>query len=156
MMQLFHLKSVEQNELAIDADAQNKAILVLACVTTIFLPLSFFTSYFGMNLKGVRETDRSESYFWEVCGSIGLFILFFILPIAFRHEIRYLRGMKTKKDDSDDEIMTAGSRFQKDGGNWLKRMTRRFHRRRACKDDFFAGSRNFANDDDVERHGESL
>jgi hypothetical protein len=118
-------------------------------VTTIFLPLSFFTSYFGMNLKGVRETDRSESYFWAVCGSIGLFILFFILPIAFRHEIRNLKGKKTRKNDNVEEIMTAGSKLPKDKRSWLTRLTCGIHMRRTGKADFFAGSEKFANDVDV-------
>lgn len=41
--QLFQLRTIEQNELAIIADSNNKAILVFTVVTIIFLPLSFFT-----------------------------------------------------------------------------------------------------------------
>lgn len=91
-----------------------------------------------MNLKGVINTDRGEGYFWAVCGSIGLFLLLFILPIAFRHEIRHILRKETKEtydntsDDDDDkyEVMTSKtSRLQKkdnDGGKtswrgWLMR-----------------------------------
>lgn len=43
LTQLFQLRTIEQNELAIIAESNNKAILVFTVVTIIFLPLSFFT-----------------------------------------------------------------------------------------------------------------
>ena len=42
-VQLFQLRTMEQNELAMIAESNNKAILVFTVVTIIFLPLSFFT-----------------------------------------------------------------------------------------------------------------
>ncbi|RYO92298.1 hypothetical protein DL762_001747 [Monosporascus cannonballus] len=72
---LFQMRSIEQNELAIMADTQNKAIFVFTGVTIIFLPLSFFTSYLGMNLQGIVNTDRTEEYFWKVCGSVLIAII---------------------------------------------------------------------------------
>ncbi|KAL8995068.1 MAG: hypothetical protein Q9169_005137 [Polycauliona sp. 2 TL-2023] len=78
---IFELATIEQNALALRADKNNRAILVFTIVTIIFLPLSFFTSYFGMNLQGVADTDKSERYFWAVCGTstaliVGLTVLF--------------------------------------------------------------------------------
>ncbi|KAL8809815.1 MAG: hypothetical protein Q9223_007872, partial [Gallowayella weberi] len=67
---LFQLRTMEQNEIALIAESNNRAILVFTGVTIIFLPLSFFTSYFGMNLKGVVDTDRTERFFWAVCGTV--------------------------------------------------------------------------------------
>ncbi|KAF2107093.1 hypothetical protein BDV96DRAFT_558370 [Lophiotrema nucula] len=85
---LFQLRSIEQNELAIVADSQNQAVLVFTGVTIIFLPLSFFTSYFGMNLKGVVDTPKSELYFWKVCGTLG-FVLFLLVALyAFRQRLK--------------------------------------------------------------------
>lgn len=69
--QLFQIRSIEQNDRQILSDNQNKAILVFTGVTTIFLPLSFFTSYFGMNLKGVIDIKETQAYFWKICGSIA-------------------------------------------------------------------------------------
>ncbi|KAL8866196.1 MAG: hypothetical protein Q9174_006444, partial [Haloplaca sp. 1 TL-2023] len=43
MEALFQLRSIEQNELAIVSDSQNKAVLIFTGVTIVFLPLSFFT-----------------------------------------------------------------------------------------------------------------
>lgn len=87
---LFQLRSIEQNELAIVSDSQNKAILVFTGVTIVFLPLSFFTSYYGMNLTGIVGTAKDESYFWKLCGSIAFFIVLFVALGAFRHRFKTL------------------------------------------------------------------
>jgi Mg2+ and Co2+ transporter CorA len=60
---------------------------VFTGVTIIFLPLSFFTSYFGMNLKGIASTSKTEGYFWEVCGSVGFAIVVLTCLYAFRQAI---------------------------------------------------------------------
>ncbi|CAD6589105.1 MAG: hypothetical protein ASARMPREDX12_003591 [Alectoria sarmentosa] len=95
---LFQLRSIEQNELAIISDSQNKAILVFTTVTVIFLPLSFFTSYYGMNLTGIVNTAKTENYFWKVYGSVAFFIVLLTALGAFRQKLRTLlrnRIMKT-------------------------------------------------------------
>ncbi len=53
----------------------------------VFLPLSFFTSYFGMNLQGITNTDKGEGYFWEVCGVAGFLIVILTSCWAFRREL---------------------------------------------------------------------
>ncbi|CAI4215690.1 unnamed protein product [Parascedosporium putredinis] len=87
LTELFQLRSIEQNEMAIVADSQNKAVLLFTGVTIIFLPLSFFTSYFGMNLQGIVDTKKDESYFWSVCGSIGFVMVFTLVSYAFREDL---------------------------------------------------------------------
>ena len=94
MNALFQLRSIEQNELAIVSDSQNKAILVFTGVTIVFLPLSFFTSYFGMNLSGILNSNRSEKWFWRVCGTAALVIVLVVSLGAFRHRLkRMLAGV---------------------------------------------------------------
>ena len=85
--QLFQLRTIEQNELAIIAESNNKAILVFTVVTIIFLPLSFFTSYFGMNLQGIVNTDRTERYFWAVCGSVTIFVVSMTVLFGFKNRL---------------------------------------------------------------------
>lgn len=85
--QLFQLRTIEQNELAIIAESNNKAIVVFTIVTIIFLPLSFFTSYFGMNLRGVVQTDRTERYFWAVCGSVTVCIVSLTVLFGFKNRL---------------------------------------------------------------------
>lgn len=85
--QLFQLRTIEQNELAIIAESNNKAILVFTVVTIIFLPLSFFTSYFGMNFQGDYNLLSGQGYFWGVCGSITLIIVVFTLVYGFKDRL---------------------------------------------------------------------
>lgn len=73
--------------MAIVADSQNKAVLLFTGVTVVFLPLSFFTSYFGMNLRGVADTDKDENYFWSVCGSIAFLMVLLLVGYAFRRDV---------------------------------------------------------------------
>ena len=86
--QLFQLRSIEQNELAIVSDSQNKAILIFTGVTIVFLPLSFFTSYYGMNIAGIATTDKDEGWFWKVCGSAAFLIVLVVVLGAFRHHLK--------------------------------------------------------------------
>ena len=86
-LQLFQLRTIEQNELAIIAESNNKAILVFTIVTIVFLPLSFFTSYFGMNIKNTSAILSDQGYFWYVCGSITLFIVAFTLVYGFKSRL---------------------------------------------------------------------
>ena len=88
MNALFQLRSIEQNELAIVSDSQNKAILVFTGVTIVFLPLSFFTSYFGMNLHGIVDSNLNEKWFWRVCGTVALIIVLVVSLGAFRHRLK--------------------------------------------------------------------
>lgn len=54
-----------------------KAILVFTIVTIIFLPLSFVSSFFGMNVMDIRNMSGSQSIFWIVaaCVTVGVVAL---------------------------------------------------------------------------------
>lgn len=41
-----------------------------------------------MNLKGVIDTRKTESYFWKVCGSVAFVIVFAVTLLAFRHSLK--------------------------------------------------------------------
>ena len=84
---LFQLRTIEQNELAIIAESNNKAILIFTVVTIIFLPLSFFTSYFGMNLRVIIDTERTERYFWAVCGSATIIVVSLTVLFSFKQRL---------------------------------------------------------------------
>lgn len=95
--QLFQLRSIEQNELAIVSDSQNKAVLVFTIVTVIFLPLSFFTSYYGMNLTGIIDTAKTERYFWKLCGSVTFLVVSCTALGAFRHKLKTMLRRRMMK-----------------------------------------------------------
>jgi len=60
-----------------------KAILVFTIVTIIFLPLSFISSFFGMNFSDIREMESTQRLFWVVAGSLTTGTVAFALFLAF-------------------------------------------------------------------------
>lgn len=60
-----------------------KAILVFTIVTIIFLPLSFISSFFGMNFADIRNMDQTQGLFWAVGGSLTVGTVAFSLFLAF-------------------------------------------------------------------------
>ncbi|KAF3008585.1 hypothetical protein E8E13_007518 [Curvularia kusanoi] len=60
-----------------------KAILVFTIVTIIFLPLSFISSFFGMNFSDIRDTEQTQRLFWLVAGCLTVATVGFSLFLAF-------------------------------------------------------------------------
>jgi Mg2+ and Co2+ transporter CorA len=60
-----------------------KAILVFTIVTIIFLPLSFISSFFGMNFSDIRDMESTQRLFWIVAGSLTTGTVAFALFLAF-------------------------------------------------------------------------
>ena len=106
--------------MALMAEHHSQAILGFTIVTVIVLPLSFFTAYFGMNLKGVGDTDKSERYFWIVCGSTTASIVILTMLLGLRRRLydaiwtdrSYSRPVRdTPLRDYRDYHFDEGSRF---------------------------------------------
>ncbi|CAM9012955.1 unnamed protein product [Wickerhamomyces anomalus] len=55
----------------------NNAMQQLSLVTVIFLPLSFWTGYYGMNFQSFGDLKENVSYYWKIAMpfSVGLLIL---------------------------------------------------------------------------------
>jgi len=64
-------------------DENNKAILVFTAVTILFLPMSFVTGYFGMNLQGISNTNNGIGNFWAVAVPLTSAIAIPCLVLAF-------------------------------------------------------------------------
>jgi Mg2+ and Co2+ transporter CorA len=60
-----------------------KAILVFTIVTIIFLPLSFSSSFFGMNFSDIRDMEQTQRLFWVVAGSLTVGTVAFSVFLAF-------------------------------------------------------------------------
>ncbi|KAH9833352.1 hypothetical protein Tdes44962_MAKER08801 [Teratosphaeria destructans] len=69
-------------EEAREARVQSRSVVIFTAITIIFLPLSFFTSYFGMNVKDVVNTTHSSGYFWIVAGPVSGGIVLGIFAIV--------------------------------------------------------------------------
>lgn len=60
-----------------------KAILVFTIVTIVFLPMSFISSFFGMNFADIRDMERTQGLFWIVAGSLTTGTVAFSVFLAF-------------------------------------------------------------------------
>jgi Mg2+ and Co2+ transporter CorA len=60
-----------------------KAILVFTIVTIIFLPLSFISSFFGMNFSDIRNMESTQRLFWLVAGLLTACTVGFSVFLAF-------------------------------------------------------------------------
>ena len=105
--QIFQLASIEQNELSLKADKNNRAILVFTIVTIIFLPLSFFTSYFGMNIQGIANSHKSQRDFWVICGTSTALIVGLTVLYGFKESVQTRFFSNRKKAKALDESLLA-------------------------------------------------
>jgi hypothetical protein len=60
-----------------------KAILVFTIVTIIFLPLSFVSSFFGMNTIDIRNMSSTQGVFWIVSSCLTVGVVGFAIFLAF-------------------------------------------------------------------------
>lgn len=60
-----------------------KAFLVFTIVTIIFLPLSFISSFVGMNFADIRDMERTRDLFEIIAGSLAIVTVVFALFLAF-------------------------------------------------------------------------
>ncbi|KAF2809040.1 uncharacterized protein BDZ99DRAFT_533424 [Mytilinidion resinicola] len=90
----------------INEEDHGKAILVFTLVTIIFLPLSFVTSYLGMNTIDIRNMENKQSLFWEIALPLTAVTVGSILLVAYNgdqvHDFvssvsHTLTGKKSKK-----------------------------------------------------------
>jgi Mg2+ and Co2+ transporter CorA len=80
-----HMATQQQNlaiEEAKSSRVQSRSVMIFTAITIIFLPLSFFTWYFGMNLTDIVKTEHDSRYFWMVAGSISGSIVIASFAIA--------------------------------------------------------------------------
>ncbi|MEU3862380.1 CorA family divalent cation transporter [Streptomyces sp. NPDC028722] len=81
------------------AGEQNGVINRLAIVSTIFLPLTFLTGYFGMNFSFLTDEMESRAVFWLLAVGLQVGVLFAALYVLHRtHLWRRLRN----DDDLED------------------------------------------------------
>ncbi|CAG8902282.1 unnamed protein product [Penicillium egyptiacum] len=83
-IKLDSLASQTRSGVDVRQEDQGKAILVFTIVTVVFMPLSFVTSYLGMNTTDIRNTNRSQTLFWAISAPLTLGIITIVLLVAFQ------------------------------------------------------------------------
>lgn len=71
-------------QIELKQDNNGKAILVFTTVTVIFLPLSFMTSYFGMNTPGISDMDTGQWIFWAISVPLTIAVMGFCTIVAYQ------------------------------------------------------------------------
>jgi Mg2+ and Co2+ transporter CorA len=70
-------------------ESNSKAIIIFTIVTVVFLPLSFVTSYLGMNSVDIREGTFNQSLFWMIAIPSAAGLIFFLWAvIKFRRRVK--------------------------------------------------------------------
>ncbi|KAI0187680.1 hypothetical protein EV127DRAFT_435722 [Xylaria flabelliformis] len=70
--------------LDIKTEGQNTAIFIFTVVTVIFLPLSFVTSYLGMNTSDIRDLEQGQWIFWAIGITLTIAILIIVWLISVK------------------------------------------------------------------------
>ena len=77
------LSDSTKQSLEINEEDHGKAILVFTVVTVIFLPLSFVTSFLGMNTTDIRDMNSSSTLFWAIAIPLTAVTLGSVLYIGY-------------------------------------------------------------------------
>ena len=74
---------------SLQLDKENKTMEFLTVVTTIFLPLTLLTGWYGMNWKGMKELEWKWGYL--------VFILFALLIVVLESVFFIKKGFFKRK-----------------------------------------------------------
>ncbi|KAJ3490413.1 hypothetical protein NLG97_g5786 [Lecanicillium saksenae] len=103
-------------------EGHGKAIRVFTLVTLFFLPLSFVTSFFGMNTSDVRDMDQNSTLYWAVALPVTLFVL----GVAYLYGYRWedLTQRITRKTWLEQGLATMeggdGDKGARDRSKWAR------------------------------------
>lgn len=97
------------------ARAQAKSVSIFTFITVVFVPLGFFTSYFGIHLTDINENDLTSNFFWSVSAPSSITIIAIAVLVARWAGLR-------NKETSDLE--NAGVSSERGTEIWLGRLLR--------------------------------
>ncbi|KAL8806212.1 MAG: hypothetical protein Q9182_001487 [Xanthomendoza sp. 2 TL-2023] len=99
----FNLLRIESSK-----DRQEAAIVVFTVVTIIFLPLSFVSSFFGMNTTDIRDTKYPQWIFWATALPLTIAVVAIALFVAQKIEpVKDLWSRLSEKWDERHEARTG-------------------------------------------------
>lgn len=80
------LKEQVKKTIEVLEEDHGKAIRVFTFVTLLFLPLSFVTSFMGMNTTDIRDTEFSQTIFWMTGLPVTVVVITLAVIYAYRGE----------------------------------------------------------------------
>ena len=108
--------ATQQQTLAIDearsSRVQSRSVFISTAITIIFLPLSFFTLYFGMNLTDIAKTVHTSRYFWVTAGP-GITVIAILVIMKFLNIV--------EDPVLDEEKATTSSEAAESERSWRSR-----------------------------------
>ena len=75
-------------QVEVNQDGNDKAILVFTIVTVVSLPLSFVSSFFGMNTSDLRDMNYSQSMFWATAIPVTVIIVIVAMVFGFQGRLK--------------------------------------------------------------------
>lgn len=79
-----YLSGQTQRGVEVRQEDHGKAILAFTIVTVVFLPMSFVTSFFGMNTIDIRETSSAQGLFWAIALPLTFVMITLTLFVGFK------------------------------------------------------------------------
>ncbi|KAF8538377.1 cora-like Mg2+ transporter protein-domain-containing protein [Trichophaea hybrida] len=91
--QLLNLKQANTNF------HESRVVTVFTVITIIFLPLSFLTGFFGMNVKEISGNSNTYTlgYFWLWAGTSCAVVVILAFLVAFNRKTREMTGRAREK-----------------------------------------------------------
>lgn len=111
LLKLGALTRQTQSGVEVRQENHGKAIMAFTIVTVVYLPLSFVTSFFGMNTADVRDTTSTQIVYWAVSLPLTLLTIGVALLIGFKAERvqESLGEMFGKQHHANSAIAQQGS-----------------------------------------------
>lgn len=95
----------------------SKAIFIFTVVAAIFLPLSFFTSYLGMNTADIRDMTNSQSTFWAVALPVTAGVVSLAILAAYKGDSLHEWLFERRERRQTKERTASGNREKSYNGS---------------------------------------
>jgi hypothetical protein len=109
--------------LEIQKENNGNAIIVFTIVTIIFLPLSWATSYLGMNTVDVRNLEQGQWLFWTVALPVTTVVIGLAVLVVLKGES--IREFLIKREGVKDRgtINMPSRNLSRRESTWLQKTT---------------------------------
>ncbi|KAL7625278.1 hypothetical protein AAE478_004494 [Parahypoxylon ruwenzoriense] len=106
-----HLKIQVVQLLEVLEEGHGKAIRVFTLVTLFFLPMSFVTSFFGMNTSDIRDMDNKSTFFWLIAlpSTAGIVAVAFLYAYHWDDVREYFSRLRVRRRAARETLRASSS-----------------------------------------------